>query len=321
MYTPQKIPVVTLILALLITVIQILRSLSGSYNEFVFTNLDVGSWELLYEQPWRILTGPFIHQNLIHYFENLFFLLLFGFQIERTYGRAILLGAFFGALVTGHVIFINVMHGWLIGISGGVCGLFGFSLIANRRTPWWRTLTKRPLHVLYFANLLWAIIVDVANLVPYGVAHLNHLVGILYGIAFGSAFLLAPRRVRWQWAIIALPLVLFISLFYSPWQIEWRIVRKSPVLVTSSADCRQKSTQQEVYIPALITFVNASTKDVALYWLDYEGKPEFYFWLGLGDSQEQQTFIGHPWCIVAVDSGEALQAVMVAETKRIITIR
>lgn len=316
----EKIPFVTLILALLITIIQILRSFGGNYNEFVLTNLNVGSWELLYEQPWRVLTSLFIHQNLIHYFENLFFLLLFGFQIERTYGRAILLGAFFGALVTGHVIYINVMHGWLIGISGGVCGLFGFSLIANHRTPWWRTLTQRPLHVLYFANLLWAIIVDVANLVPYGIAHLNHLVGILYGMALGSAFLLAPRRVRWQWAIIALPLVLFTSLFYSPWQTEWRIVMRPPILVTSNADCSSKSIEQEVYIPARITFVNASTKTIALYWLDYEVKPEFYFWLAPGDSREQQTFIGHPWCIVDIENGEALQAVTVTEPEQAINI-
>ena len=316
----QKIPFATLILAILITIIQILRSLGGNYNEFVLTNLNVGSWELLYEQPWRILTSPFIHQNPIHYFENLFFLLLFGFQIERTYGRAILLGAFLGALVTGHVIYINIMHDWLIGISGGVCGLFGFSLIANRQTPWWRTLTHRPLHVLYLANLLWAIIVEVANLVPYGVAHLDHLVGILYGMAFGSAFLLAPHRVRWQWTVIALPLVLFISLFYSPWQIEWRIVRNPPILMNSNADCRLKSMEQEVYTPALITFVNASNNEIALYWLNYEGQPEFYFWLGSGDSQEQQTFIGHPWCIVAVDSAEALQAVTVTESEQTINI-
>jgi hypothetical protein len=49
--------------------------------------------------------------------------------------------------------------------------------------------------------------------------------------------------------------------------------------------------------------------------------PEFYFGLGSGDSREQQTFIGHSWCIVAVDSGEALQAVMVTETQHIITVR
>lgn len=318
---PRTVPFVTLGLALIITLIQIFRSIGGSYNEFVLTYFDVSSWKLLYIQPWRILTSPFIHQNILHSLENLFFLLLFGRQIEQTYGRAMLLGVFFGALVTGYVVWINVMHNWIWGISGGVCGLFGFSLIANRRTPWWTTLTRRPLHILYLANLLWAVIVDVANLVPYQVAHLNHLVGILYGAAFGSAFLLVPQGARWRGSVIALPLVLFASLFYSPWQIEWRLVKRSPTLLTANADCQLHSAKQDVYVPASITFVNSSTKSTALYWLDYQGVAEYYFWLRPRGSHVQQTFIGHPWCIVDIDSGEALQAIIVTESEQTITIR
>lgn len=321
MRNSRTVPYVTLALALPLTIIQIFRSIGGSYNELVLTNFHHGSWELLYNQPWRILTSPFIHQNLLHFFENLFFLLLFGQQIERSYGRVILLGVFFGALVTGYVIHINVMHDRLIGISGAVCGLFGFSLISNSRSPWWSTLTHRPLHFLYLANLLWAVIVDIADWVPYPVAHMNHVAGILYGAAFSRAFLLMPRGAQWRWAIIALPLVLFASLFYSPWQVEWRLVKRSPNLVTTSADCRLRSTEQDIYIPAPITFVNISTKPIALYWLDYEGKPIFYFWLKPGKSAEQNTFIGQPWCIVDVDSGDALQVVTVTEPAQTIKIR
>jgi membrane associated rhomboid family serine protease len=84
MRNSRTIPVVTITLALLITMIQILRSLGGRYDEFILTNLDWLNWEVVYAQPWRILTSPFIHQNLPHYFENLFFLLLFGYQIEHA---------------------------------------------------------------------------------------------------------------------------------------------------------------------------------------------------------------------------------------------
>jgi membrane associated rhomboid family serine protease len=320
MRTRRMVPFVTLTLVLLITIIQIFRSIGGSYDEFVLTNLNVISWELLYNQPWRILTSPFLHQNLLHFLENLLFLLLFGRNIEQTHGPAYLLGAFFGALVTGHVIYINGMHDWLIGISGGVCGLFGFSLIANHRTPWWTTLTRRPLHVLYIANLLWAVILDSTHWLPYRVAHLDHLVGILYGMAFGGAFLLAPRGARWRWAVIALPLVLFTSLFYSPWQVEWRLVKRPPILVTTEADCQLRSPEQNVYVAAHIRFVNTSTKSVAAYWLDYRGKARYELWLRPGDSGEQNSFVGHPFCIVAVDSGEALQAVTVTEPGQIIII-
>jgi membrane associated rhomboid family serine protease len=315
-----KVPFATLTLALLITIIQVFRLSGGSYDEFISANLKVVNWELLFNQPWRTLTSPFIHHNPLHFLENLFFLLLFGRQIEKTHGWAILLGVFFGALVAGHVIRINVMHDWLVGISGGVCGLFGVSLIANRRTPWWTTLTHRPLHALYSINLLWAVIVDMADWVPFPVAHLNHVVGILYGVAFGITFLLTPRRDPWRAVVIALPLLLFASQFYSPWQVERRLLKSQPLLVTAGADCQLSSAVQDTYVPASIKFVNASTKPVAIYWLDYEGNAKFQLWLRPGATRPYNSFVDHPWCIVDVDREEALQAVIVTETEQTITI-
>lgn len=126
---------------------------------------------MFYNQPWRLITSPFIHQNLLHYLENLVFLLLFGIQIERTRGWKYVIGAFFGALVTGYVIFLTFMHSGIIGISAGVCGLFGYSLIDNHRIPWWTMLTHRPLHILYSLNLLRSVIADVTDLIPFDVAH------------------------------------------------------------------------------------------------------------------------------------------------------
>lgn len=317
MHESRRIPLVTIIIALMTTTIYLLSLLD---RDAMWANLSA-DWVLLYRQPWRIVTSPFLHHDFFQFLNNLAFLCLFGWQIEPRYGQIKTFSIFLGALVTSHVMTITFTHDWIVGISLGVCGLFGFSLVANRRTPFWTTFTHRPLHALYLVTLITPLIPFVANTLDFRVSHMSHLGGILYGLAFAIPFLLLRPDARWRWAIIALPFLLFASQFYSPWQMEWRIVRKPPILVTSSADCRLKSIEQEVYIPALITFENLSTKDIALYWLDYEGKPEFYFWLGPGDSREQQTFIGQPWCIVAVGSGEALQAVMVTETQHIITIR
>jgi hypothetical protein len=213
------------------------------------------------------------------------------------------------------------MHDWIIGISGGVYGLFGFSLIANRSTPWWTTLTHRPLHLLYSANLILSVIADIAGWVPFSVTHLIHVVGILYGAAFGSAFLLTQRGALWRAVVIALPILLFASQLFNPWQIERRLVKSQPVLVAASADCQLRSTEQDTYITAPIRIVNTSIKPVAMYWLDYEGNAKFQLWLRSGDSREYNSFVGHPWCIVDVDSQEALQAVIVTEPEQTITIR
>ena len=85
----QKIPVVTITLALLITIIQLLRSLGGMYDELVLMNLDWLNWEVIYAQPWRILTSPFIHQNVQHYFENLFFFCCSAIRLSGPIGAGL----------------------------------------------------------------------------------------------------------------------------------------------------------------------------------------------------------------------------------------
>jgi len=154
----------------------------------------------------------------------------------------------------------------------------------------------------------------------YRFSHLSQFGGILYGLAFGVVFLLMPQDSRWRWAIIGLPLLLFASQFYSPWQLEWRLVNRPPTLLTSNADCRSKSIEPQVYTSANLTVVNESTKKIALYWMDYEGKPRAYFWLRPSASDEYYPYIGHRWCIVDVDSREALQAITVTEPEQMITI-
>ena len=320
MRTPRKIPFVTLSIALLITIIQILRSLGGTYDEFVLMNLDWVNWEVFYQQPWRLLTSPFLHHDLSHFFNNLVFLCLFGWHLERNYGSIKTLSIFLGALVTSHVMCITFTHDWIWGISLGVCGLFGFSLIANRRAPWLTTLTHRPLHALYSASLIAPLIPFFANMQEFRTSHMSHIGGILYGLAFGATFLLLPRDSRWCWVVIALPFLLFASQFYSPWQLEWRLVHRPPILLTSNADCQMKSIEPEVYTPARLIVVNASNQRIALYWIDYEGKPRAYFWLRPGDSDEYYPFIGHRWCIVDADSREALQAFTVTESEQTINI-
>lgn len=321
MNTSRTIPYATLTLALIITVTQILRMFGGVYEDFVFTNLHHGNWDVFYRQPWRMITSPFIHQNLLHYLENLVFLLLFGFQIERAHGWKYVLGVFFGALVTGYVIFLTIMHNGIIGISGGVYGLFGFSLIANRRTPWWTTLTHRPLHILFSLNLLMSVVADVTDLVPFGVAHLNHIVSILYGLLVGSAFLLRQHGLRWRGAAVALPVLLFASQFYSPWQIEWRLVQKQDRLLAENPDCQLRSAEYDPDTPSLILIVNEASNPVAFYWLDYEGRARFILRVASGKTSEVYAYVGQPACIVNADTGRLLQIVHPAEPEQTVTIR
>jgi membrane associated rhomboid family serine protease len=246
----------TAVLLSAITIVQLFTLAGGRFGQVVWDYLDVHGWHQLYNQPWRILTSPFLHQDFLHFLGNALFLVAFGWQIERKYGWKLLLALFFGALITSYVIWINLAHACIIGISGGLFGLVGFLLVADRRRPWWTTFTQNPLLGLFVLGIPFLILADAFDWVSYPIAHFLHLIGLLYGLAFGSVFLLLSPEKRWaRYTIIALPIALFASQLYSPWQIEWRLLRDQETLTKNVAECHQRSKEQETLISADINFV------------------------------------------------------------------
>ena len=154
-----------------------------------------------------------------------------------------------------------------------------------------------------------------ANLVDFRVAHLVHLVATLFGMLVGWAFLLSPR---WRWIPITIPLVLFASPLYSPWKMEWRLVHNQPVLNSPFADCRTRTIDENT--PAVINFVNSMDKPVAIYWMNLDGHINFAHVLNPGETIGYGTVITRAWCIVDLDSKEALQSIIVTEPEQTITI-
>jgi H+/Cl- antiporter ClcA len=59
----------------------------------------------------------------------------------------------------------------------------------------------------------------------FPIAHFVHLFGGLYGVVFAWAFTGEKRRLPLRLALVALPVLCFASLFYSPWLLEWRLVK------------------------------------------------------------------------------------------------
>ncbi|MDP8237698.1 MAG: rhomboid family intramembrane serine protease [Candidatus Hatepunaea meridiana] len=85
------------------------------------------------EQPYTIITSIFLHANLLHLISNMWFLWLFGDNIEDRYGRIQFLLIFLLAGIIGnftHALFTF----WrveipLIGASGAVAGIMGSYLV------------------------------------------------------------------------------------------------------------------------------------------------------------------------------------------------
>jgi CHAT domain/VHL beta domain len=69
-----------------------------------------------------------------------------------------------------------------------------------------------------------------------------------------------------------------------------------------------------------VEFVNARAKDVAIYWLDYQGRRVVYKRLPAGVSYVQPTYVTHPWVITTTD-GQALMIIQPTPEPSRITIR
>jgi membrane associated rhomboid family serine protease len=82
---------------------------------------------------YRLVTSAFLHSGWPHLIFNMFSLYMFAQLIELYYGRAELLGIYFGAIVGGSLLSLYVHRHHVYqayGASGGVCGvIFAYMLL------------------------------------------------------------------------------------------------------------------------------------------------------------------------------------------------
>jgi membrane associated rhomboid family serine protease len=82
---------------------------------------------------YRLVTSAFLHSGWPHLIFNMFSLYMFAQLIELDYGRAELLGIYFGAIVGGSLLSLYVHRHHIYqayGASGGVCGvIFAYLLL------------------------------------------------------------------------------------------------------------------------------------------------------------------------------------------------
>lgn len=245
-----------------------------------------------------------------------------------------MLGLFFGSVVLSAVVFLYGNHGTIEGISTFTYALLGFSLLANRRQPWWKTITHNPIHLLFILDVLgvfaavlnqigfYALIEGTWNLhsAPFHPAHLGHVVGLVYGLLFGLAFTIKQQWRALRWALLIAPAVCLISLLYSPWLPEWRLVKWGPILTSERADCRTSAVVGDT--PATLSIENRTTKGLAYYWINPEEKPLLYEVIQPYDSMKDQgSYLTYTWCVVDVETRQAVQKIVQTEAVQTVVIQ
>jgi membrane associated rhomboid family serine protease len=150
----------------------------GVFSDAGFIGVDAGEW-------WRIVTGGFLHANLMHIGFNMFLLWLLGSELEPFLGRlrfgllyaASLLAGSFGVLLLDP----NVAT---VGASGAVFGLMGAMVVAQRAVgvnPW-----QSGIGGLVAINLV------ITFLVP-NISIGGHVGGLIGGAIAGALFIELPR--------------------------------------------------------------------------------------------------------------------------------
>jgi von Hippel-Lindau disease tumor suppressor protein len=88
---------------------------------------------------------------------------------------------------------------------------------------------------------------------------------------------------------------------------------------SSSADCSSlRSVDGSTLIS--VTFVNRSGEAVNVNWITYNGSEEFYFDLRPGQSQRQETYVTHAWCVRDKWTNAALLAVVATQHEQVATV-
>lgn len=176
-----------------------------------------------WHEPWRALTGAFLHSpsTVLHLGLNMLMLWQIGPYLESLLGRARFLALYLVSAVGGSagvlllapaprsILFTSAeaaqYAAWatpVVGASGAVFGLFGALLVLNRHLG----RSSTPLYAVLAVNIVFGFIYP-------GIAWQAHLGGLVTGTAVAGVFAVLAHRDRrsWQWPAMALVFALVIA--------------------------------------------------------------------------------------------------------------
>jgi membrane associated rhomboid family serine protease len=148
---------------------------------------------------WGVVTHALIHKDLLHLAGNLYMLYIFGDNVEYRLGGARFALILIAAVIVGGVAQELAEPAILIGISGGVAGLFGAYAVLFPRVKLWLVLffVRFKLAATWYF-LIWLAIPAVTSLfVETNVGWVAHLGGFATGVLMG---LYLRRRRPWVFA-------------------------------------------------------------------------------------------------------------------------
>lgn len=175
---------------------------SGAYDQFILEYGMIPKNIANFESFHTILTSMFLHGGFIHLISNMWFLWIFGDNIEDLFGRTKFLIIYFGAGIiasSAHVLFNTSSTIPTIGASGAVAGILGAYIVKYPRAKvvtllfffLFINIVKLPSIVFLGIWILLQIIsasYTVVAQVQVSVAYWAHIGGFVAGMVLARVF-------------------------------------------------------------------------------------------------------------------------------------
>lgn len=164
-----------IILNVIISLVVLFLYYSNTYD--LFSILAVNSNAIKNCEVWRLVTGGFLHVDIIHLMCNMYSLYVIGTQIESFIGKKKFILIYFISMIVGNMLSVVLSNGLSVGASGAIFGLLG-SLIyfGYHYRLYLGSVMRSQIIPLLILNLAIGFIVPNINVV----AHIGGLVGGIF---------------------------------------------------------------------------------------------------------------------------------------------
>lgn len=154
----------------------------------------VNQFVLFAQRPalWQFISYAFLHEGLLHIFGNMFFLYIFGNNVNDKLGNVGYIAFYLAGAVFSGVGHILVGGGNVMGASGAVSAVTGAYLVLFPQTLisvfWWfiffiNTIEIPAIYFIAFKLIIFDNLLEPAFAPPIAVAYTAHLAGYAFGIA------------------------------------------------------------------------------------------------------------------------------------------
>jgi GlpG protein len=199
------------------------------------------SLEVLLGGPWRLLAATLPHVNVLHLVFNLWWLIVFGTEVEAVFGSLRTL-ALFVLLAAGSSAWQEALAGGGVGLSGVGYGLFGMLWVLSGTDRRFRGVVDRGTVETFVGWFLLCCLLT--GLGVWRVGNVAHGSGAVLGALVGAALSRGVRRRLALGGAAAVFLAVGIAGFVHPVPLAWMGAQRG-ILLERQAYLAQREGRNE----------------------------------------------------------------------------